>query len=237
MEKILNQVHVEGKARKTLKKLLVQDKVFTFLQEQTKKTGESIETVAYKFAIEAKGTLEERQIEKDNEEKNSGKKKEAHNRLKKASRAKNEKEQVFETKQMQQSSKTGSIKRKKTRRKSVKILNLQVSFSDMKITLFWPVRRPKSRYRNHEHLNACFRKISQGVRRQFPTANPGTQTQTLKRLLSKSRRKKEEQAPELLRYRFSVCMIDAVSKCATLTFNLFISATYFPEKRRRLTTS
>ena len=80
----MNQVDFEGKARKTLKKLLAQDKVFSFLQEQTKKTGESIETVAYKFAIEAKGSLEDRQIEKDNEEEISKKTKEAHNRLKKA---------------------------------------------------------------------------------------------------------------------------------------------------------
>lgn len=63
---------------------MAQDKVFTFLQEQSTKTGESIETVAYKFAIEAKGSLEDRQIEKDNEEEISKKTKEAHDRLKKA---------------------------------------------------------------------------------------------------------------------------------------------------------
>ena len=84
MEKILNQVHVDGKARKTLKKVLEQPKVLTFLQQRSEETGESIDTLAYKFALEAKESIDDRQIEKDYGEEIMKKTRDAEQRLKKA---------------------------------------------------------------------------------------------------------------------------------------------------------
>ena len=52
MEKILNQVHSSGKARKTLRKVLEQPKVLKFLKVRAKETGESIDNLAYKLALE-----------------------------------------------------------------------------------------------------------------------------------------------------------------------------------------
>merc|ERR1719482_1299723 len=84
VEKILNQVHSSGKARKTLRKVLEQPKVLKFLKVRAKETGESIDNLAYKFALEAKESIDDRQIEKDHEDEISTKTKVAEDRLMKA---------------------------------------------------------------------------------------------------------------------------------------------------------
>jgi hypothetical protein len=84
VEKILNQVHSSGKARKTLRKVLEQPKVLKFLKVRAKETGESIDNLAYKFALEAKESIDDRQIEKDHEEEINAKTKVAEDRLMKA---------------------------------------------------------------------------------------------------------------------------------------------------------
>merc|ERR1711934_700669 len=84
VEKILNQVHSSGKARKTLRKVLEQPKVLKFLKVRAKETGESIDNLAYKFALEAKESIDDRQIEKDHEDEISEKTKVAEDRLMKA---------------------------------------------------------------------------------------------------------------------------------------------------------
>merc|ERR1711934_992153 len=84
VEKILNQVHSSGKARKTLRKVLEQPKVLKFLKVRAKETGESIDNLAYKFALEAKESIDDRQIEKDHEDEISAKTKVAEDRLMKA---------------------------------------------------------------------------------------------------------------------------------------------------------